>query len=196
MDSTGPIMAAYWGSTHIHPLALAIIAVVISTSYAVERRWVPVCLLPALLLIAGGQRVVVGGVDFGVLRLLGLFVLLRFGARGEFLQVRWAAIDIAALGVAVLPAICAVLRGDSSKLMMSLGMGFDFFSMYLIGRVCLTDAIAWKRLALGIVVYTCRFRRCPPRGGAVLAAGSTIARQACTELAAGAQPPGRRARTM
>lgn len=147
-------MAAYWGSTNLHPLAAVMLVLVFVGIMIVDRRTVPICLLPALVFLPGGQRLVLGGVDFGVLRMLGLMAVLRFGVRAEFKSVRWGWIDLVALGSALLPALCAVARGDAGRLMMSLGMGFDFLSMFLVGRICLSDAKAWTNLIIAMAVIS------------------------------------------
>lgn len=154
MNDAGPIMAAYWGETHINPIAGAGLLVTLVAVYAVSRRSVPCVLLPMLVLVAGGQRLAIGGVDFGILRLLGLFAISRFAIRAEFRDVKWSVVDLAALLVGGLPFICALARGESHNLMMNLGMGFDFVSMFLVGRVCLTDDVAWTRFAVTMAILS------------------------------------------
>lgn len=153
-QSAAQLMQDQWGNTNIHPLAALILLPTLVAILIVQRRNLPWVILPALVFVAGGQRLVLGGVDFGVLRLIGLFAMLRFGIRAEMSKVRWTTIDVMALGFAFVPTICIVLRGDMFKLMAALGMGFDFVSMYVIGRICLTDFVAWRRLVLGMALLS------------------------------------------
>lgn len=154
MESAGPIMSAYWGETHLHPAAAVGLAVTFLAVLLADRRSVPAILLPMLVMIAGGQRLVVGGVDLGILRLLGLFAVIRFGIRQEFNQIAWRPLDLIACAMAVLPLFCSVLRGETATLMMHAGMGFDLLAMYLVGRVCLENEVAWTRMVVVMAVLS------------------------------------------
>ena len=120
----------------------------------------PVACLPLLCFVSGAQRIVVGGVDLGFLRLVGLVVLVRIISRGDFRGSKIQFADLLVFVFSFCPVLAAILRGQTDSIMMTLGLGFDIFSMYMLGRVYLATlkdwgvqirALAWVSVPIAIL---------------------------------------------
>jgi hypothetical protein len=110
-------------------VSLSVLAIV------APRRYMFVAFAVAACFVPGGQRVIVLGLDFTVLRVLVLAGVFRIIVRGEYRRVVWNRFDVLVLAWALCGACIHVLQWMSfSAVINRLGFLFDVLGLYWIFR--------------------------------------------------------------
>lgn len=141
-------------STTLNPVSATVLFFAVLAIFMVPRRAVLVPVLISICLVGASQRVVIFGLDFQALRLLGTAAMVRFAVRGDFRVLKKDILDRLILLGAIVPVICLLFRGRFPALGANLGYGLDAVAMYYLGRVCLTDLRAVRTLALALLVLS------------------------------------------
>ena len=128
----------------LHPLGLAAISITALLMLSLPKRMVIVPIVFTLCFIPSAQRILVFGIDFQFLRIIGVVALLRILTGGDISKVRWRMIDLCVLIMAFLPVLTTLVRGQADLMVPQLGLGGDLATMYLIGRVFLSDLKSWN----------------------------------------------------
>jgi hypothetical protein len=88
-----------------------------------------------------GERIVVGGLNFTMIRILLVFGWLRILAKGEFNRLRWTAADKVIIAWAIIRTInYTLVWGTSGALINRLGYAYDIVAAYFFFRVMLRDS--------------------------------------------------------
>lgn len=138
-DPTRFLFNDFVGHTVLHPVAVVLLAIAILFFLLGDRKhWFLVMGL-VVCNLSSAQRVVVFGVDFHILRIVGVAGLVLLIARGHFRSLKPAPLDKILFASLLIPAILAPIRGQSSSSMAYLGFFVDGISIYFIGRLALRD---------------------------------------------------------
>jgi len=136
-----------YGQTDIHPVALLLTLSMGVMMLAVKRDRTVVPLLVVACLVTHAQRVVVGGLDFSMLRLLILFGWVRVLSRGETNSYRYHALDTAVCVWQVFSLLAYVVgpRASVASFVFRLGTGLDALGIYFLFRILLRDIVDIRR---------------------------------------------------
>jgi hypothetical protein len=145
-----------YGMTTLHPVGLTAVLVLGTTMLLVPRRWAILPVLVMACFISPGQRLVLAGFDFDLLRLMVLFGWTRLLIRGELQPIGFKWLDAIVVLMAVVGSTAySMLRGwDSAAITNRMGWSFDLIGMYFLFRFLVRD---WKTLetaAVGFVVLS------------------------------------------
>lgn len=148
-----------YNETHIDPVALILTLAmgVVMLFIRRDRAIVPVLLVACL--VTNAQRIVVGGLDFSMLRIVVLFGWARVLSRGETAHYRFHLLDSVLPIWLALGTVAYVLgpRGSVDAFVQRLGVVFDAAGIYFLFRVLLRDlrdvsrtveAFSWIALAM------------------------------------------------
>ncbi|MEY3251099.1 MAG: hypothetical protein RL227_72, partial [Pseudomonadota bacterium] len=150
-------MYATDNTTTLHPLGMALCALLCLLVLVLPRRHAPWPLLAMVCLMTMGQRVVLLDLDFTLMRILLLCALLRVLLRGEWHDVPRQPLD-RALTLWLLASVVAytLLWQTGEALVNRLGLAYDALAAYWVGRALLRDMDDLRRvashLALGVAV--------------------------------------------
>lgn len=133
-----------FGETHLHPFGLIAVLILGTALFLVPRRFAVYPMIMLACIVPSAQRLVVGGLDFSLLRIMVLFGWTRLLARNEFKSFSWNRLDTAFLSWMLSGTIIYVIQqGDPSALVNRLGWMFDGCGMYFLFRCVLCD---WQDL--------------------------------------------------
>jgi hypothetical protein len=148
-----------YGQTEIHPAALVLTLAMGIAMLLVRRDQAIVPFLLVACLVTHAQRVVVGGLDFSMLRIIILFGWSRVLFRGETKSYRFHPVD----GLLLVWQVFATLpyligpRASTAGVVLRLGLTLDAAGIYFLFRVLLRDvrdiqrsvgAFSWVALAM------------------------------------------------
>lgn len=129
-------------------LAMAMLMLVAPRRYA----FVPVIVLVCYMTM--GQRVVIAGLNFTMLRVLLLFAWLRLFVRGEFYRVPWNTVDrLVFLWVAIRTVNYTLVWGDTSALVNRLGYAYDIVGCYFLFRFLVRDTDDMLRIVRFLAIF-------------------------------------------
>lgn len=141
--------------TQLHPLGLALTLICGAAVLAVPRRFAiwPFVLLACV--VAPAQRLVVGGLDFNLVRIMVLFGFARVLMRSEFRDVRWFSVDYIIIAFAVVRTFTyTALHGTSAAFIFQAGQTFDAVGLYFLFRALIRRWDDVARTAAGFVVLS------------------------------------------
>jgi hypothetical protein len=108
---------------------------------AVPRRY---AILPIVILICYmtmGERIVVLGLNFTMVRILLVFGWVRLLAKGELVRMRWNAVDKLIIAWAIVRTVnYTLVVGSSAALINRLGYAYDIVGAYFLFRCLLRDS--------------------------------------------------------
>jgi len=131
----------YYGQTSLHWLALTVLIVLAIATILIPARTAMGPLVFAATTLPMAQRIVVGGADFTLMRILLLAYLLRIAFKGENRDLRWSRLDtFMVLWVAASTLIMTLHFGTSSAFINRVGWAFDVLLTYYATR-CLVRNI-------------------------------------------------------
>lgn len=146
-------VAEYYGQSNLHPLALAAVLILSLSAFAVQRRQALIPLFIAATAAPMSQRLVIGGADFTLLRVLLLAYLARMVLRNEEGQFKWNRIDnLVLLWTISGTAIMTLHYGNIDAFINRAGWSYDILLTYFVGRyflrewddvLCLSKAISY-----------------------------------------------------
>lgn len=140
----------------IHPLA--VVAVIAAGLIIVQckRSWAAVAILAMVCFVSSAQRIVIAGLDFGILRVLVLLVLARILIRDELRSPKWNGLDLAMLLWAAVSTITYTIQvGAIDGLIFRLGTSVEYLGIYFAFRFLLRspeEVIDFARAAAIIVM--------------------------------------------
>lgn len=140
-------------ATFIHPLAL-LIFFCLGVWFLLARRGVAI--LPLILLICcvpSAQRVVIGGADFSLLRLMVCVGCVRLLMKGELKNLRLNRVDtVFFFWLTVAGLVYIVQRGDFSSVVYVCGQSLDAFGGYIVIRGLIRNADELKSMTRNLAV--------------------------------------------
>ncbi|MDX2132721.1 MAG: hypothetical protein SFY69_11790 [Planctomycetota bacterium] len=117
------------------------------------RRWAILPLIFLACFVATAQRIVVGGLDFNILRILVAVGFVRVAMRREASDVSWNRLDALVLGFSVVRTAMYTLQHMTPQaLIFQLGMTFDTVGLYFLMRVLLRTRADIVRAIVGFVL--------------------------------------------
>ncbi len=147
------------GSTYLTATGVvALLAVLVIIAISDCRRGV-LAALALLMLVPDGQRLVIAGVDFAFMRIVGLALIARVMLATEGKWRPCVVFDSLVIFLWIWPVVCQVVRGSGS-IMNAIGQGGDAVVFYWVGRACLSgpkDLVAVSRgmISMAAIVSVC-----------------------------------------
>lgn len=127
--------ADFGGTTQVHPLGAAALAMTAALALVVPRRWVALPLVLLLCFIPAGQRVVVATIDFQFVRVLMMVVWLRVLVRRELRPIVWNHLDRAMVLWGFVSVVTGFLLGWTLTILINrIGTAIDGLMVYLFFR--------------------------------------------------------------
>jgi hypothetical protein len=158
VDDVRVIEFAHYDITNIHPSALAFMAVMAVLAFLPRRSAPTFALLSVCVFMHMDQRLVVGGFDFSMLRLITLAVLLRVLIRGEYRGFQFGRLDRLFVAWVLSAGFIYLIRVGSKGVVESLGYTLDalgsYFAMRLLVRTPQQVLTIWKQLAWIVVILS------------------------------------------
>ena len=113
----------------------------------VPRKWAPIPLAVVTCYTTFGQHIMIGGMNFYMLRLLILFGFVRLLLKHEARNLTWLRIDTAVLLWATISVVAYVLLWQSQEaLVNALGYAYDALGLYFLSRSLIRDIADIQRL--------------------------------------------------
>ena len=126
-------------------LAIALVMGVLILVLPRQKALLPVVLISCFLPIS--EKLVIGGLNFSMLRLVVAFGWIRLLLHGEFRQIRWLKLDrVFLLWAAVRVLAFTLLWQNTAALVNGLGYAFDEIGMYILFRALVRDTDDFKRI--------------------------------------------------
>jgi len=139
--NTGLEWGYAFGETVLSPMALGLTLAMGVVLLLVPRGRVAIPILIVSFFITELQRIVIGGLDFTMIRILMLFALLRVVLRHRSLRIGMTSMDWALLAYSVLSVLMyTLLLKTTSAFVGQLGFLFDTLPMYFFLRLYLVEA--------------------------------------------------------
>lgn len=143
------------GQTVLHPLGLVMIVVCGIAMLWVPRKYAVWPMIATACLVASAQRIVLGGLDFSLLRIMVLFGWIRIVARNESAGFVWKPIDSVLIAYAASSTISyTILLGSTDALVNRLGASFDAIGMYFMFRCLIRSWEDVSATVLGFVLVS------------------------------------------
>ncbi len=158
MNEVRDIQWAEFGVTNVHPFSIGFMIVMIACALAPRRSAVIFGVLAVCVFMPVEQRVVIGGLDFPMLRLFMLVAWFRVFVRGEHHSLRFGKLDRLLVLWTLSSAIAQILRVGPSAIAYCLGVVFDALAAYFLIRVLVRTPVEvlvfWKYVAWIVVVLS------------------------------------------
>jgi hypothetical protein len=152
---------AVYGTTNIHPVALVFMLCMAGLVLLSSRSRALFAILLVCVFMPTMQRIVIGGTDFSMIRLIMIVAWARVLMRGEYRGFKPCKFDlIFVLWIASL-GIIYVLRLGPSGIVPRLGTSFDALTVFFLFRVLvkrreqvflLVRQLAWIAVVLGVLL--------------------------------------------
>ena len=137
-----------YGVTALHPLALVMLLICGVALLALPRRHAIWPIIIMTFFIAQGQRLVLMGLDFNLMRVMVIFGLLRVLIKNELFVIKRHKLDPLVFIFAITQALTHIIRtGDSDALIFELGQFLDIVGTYYVFR-CLLQT--WDDVAQAV----------------------------------------------
>ncbi len=126
-------------------LGIALVMGVLILVLPRQRALLPIILISCFLPIS--EKLVIGGLNFSMLRLVVAFGWIRLMLHGELGQIRWLKLDrVFLLWAAVRVLAFTLLWQNTAALVNGLGYAFDEIGMYILFRALVRDTDDFKRI--------------------------------------------------
>jgi len=155
MDEVRVIEFATYDVTNVHSLAIVFMVVMTGLTIMPNRSRAAIALVAVCLLMPMEQRVVVGGLDFSLLRIITIVAFLRILARGEFRGFAFGQLDRLFLMWVLSASAFYLMRVGSSGFVFILGATFDALMSYFVMRALVRSRgdvmLLWRNVAWVII---------------------------------------------
>lgn len=151
-------LAELYGVTNVHPFSIVFMIVMIACALAPRRSAVLFGVLAVCVFMQAEQRVVIGALDFNMLRLFMLVAWIRVFVKGEHRSLHFGKLDRLLVLWTLSSAVVQILRVGPSTIAYCLGVVFDALTAYFLIRVLVrTPAevlVLWRYVAWIVVVLS------------------------------------------
>ncbi len=158
MNQVRHIEFAQYGVTNLHAAAIVFMAIMAILVFAPKRTTAAVAVLSVCIFMPMAQRVVIGGLDFPMSRLIAIIAALRVLIKGEHHGLAIGKLDHLVLYWVLSGSVFGILRVGMSGLVPSLGHAFDVIGSYLIMRLLVRTPgevlSVWKQVAWIVIVLS------------------------------------------
>jgi hypothetical protein len=149
---------AQYGATNLHPLVIVFMICMTGLTLASRRSAVVFAVLAICVLMPMEQRVVIGGLDFSMLRLIMIVAWTRVLVKGEYRGFRMGELDWLFLAWAFSASLFYVLRVGPGGIVYRLGVSFDSLTAYFLIRMLVRTRgevlLLWRHLAWVVVAVS------------------------------------------
>jgi len=149
---------AQFGVTNVHPLAIAFMVCTSALVLAPKRSAAILALLSVCVFMPMEQRIVIGGIDFSMLRLTMFVAWIRVFVRGEYRGLTFGKLDRVFVLWVLSASLFYVLRVGPTGITYRLGVSFDALAAFFLIRVLVrtpNDVLKlWRHLAWIVVVLS------------------------------------------
>lgn len=157
MSNVRAIEFAQFGVTNVHPLTIVLMLIMGGFVVSKKRSGAVFAVLSICIFIPMEQRIVVGGLDFSMLRLIVVLGWIRVLVKQEYRGVRFGNLDRLVLLWTISAAFFYLLRVGPSAIAYRLGLAMDVLGSYFLLRLLVRtreDVLGfWRSLAwIAIVV--------------------------------------------
>ena len=135
----GSIGVAWTKQTVLHPVEAAILIAMAIALLTCKRRYAVWPIIGLACFAVPSQRIVIGSLDFTLIRLITCVGMLRVIAFGESNHLRWNRLDTAMLAFTVVKAFFGLISDVPGDFVVRLGSGLDGFGMYILCRCLIRD---------------------------------------------------------
>jgi len=143
----------YYNVTTLHPLGLVAFLLIATAIILVRREYAVLPLLVMAVFIPSAQRIVIGGLDFTLLRLTVLAGLMRIVLRGETTSLQVTALDKVLLLWGVLAVVTYTVQQQSvSALANRLGYMMETVGVYLYARSVIRNSEDVDRIVRQVIL--------------------------------------------
>ena len=158
MNQVRHIEFAQYNATNLHAATIVFMAIMAILVFAPKRTTAAIAVLSVCIFMPMAQRVVVGGLDFPMSRLIAIMVALRVLIKGEHRSFAMGKLDRLVLYWVLSGSVVGVLRVGMSGVVPSLGHSFDVLASYLIVRILVRTPgevlSVWKQVAWIVIVLS------------------------------------------
>jgi hypothetical protein len=149
---------AKYGATNVHPLAIAFMVCMTALALAPRRSGVILAVLSVCVFMPMDQRIVIGGLDFSMLRLIMVVAWIRVFVRGEYRGLSFGKLDRVLVLWVLSASFFYVLRVGPSGIVYRLGVSFDVLTAFFLIRVLVRTRaqalVLWRHLAWIVLVLS------------------------------------------
>ena len=135
MNEVRDIQWAEFGVTNVHPFSIVFMIVMIACALAPRRSAVLFGVLAVCVFMQAEQRVVIGALDFNMLRLFMLVAWIRVFVKGEHRSLHFGKLDRLLVLWTLSSAVVQILRVGPSTIAYCLGVVFDALTAYFLNRL-------------------------------------------------------------
>jgi len=158
MSAVRTIEFAEYGVTNVHPIAMAFMVCTAALAFAPKRSTVILGVLLVCVFMPMDQRIVIGGLDFNMLRLFMVVAWMRVLVRGEYRGWSFGRLDRLLVFWVLFGSLFYVLRVGPSAVANRLGVSFDVLTGYFLIRSLVRTRVEvlafWRYLAWIVLVLS------------------------------------------
>jgi hypothetical protein len=147
-----------YGVTNVHSLAIAFMVCMTALVFARKRSAAVLAVLSVCVFMPMDQRVVIGGLDFSMLRLIMIVAWIRVLLKGEYRGWRFGRLDRVVVLWILSASVFYVLRVGPSGIVNRLGVAFDGLTAFFLIRALVrtpVDVVAlWRQIAWIVIVLS------------------------------------------
>ena len=145
----------FYNRTTLHPVGFTVVLLLGMLVLGAPRKFAALPMLIMACSVAPAQRIVIGTLDFNMMRIMVLFGWLRLVSRGEYRGLRWCSADTALVAWSVIAMLAfTFLNGTVGALVNRLGRTYDFVGMYLSLRCVIRDWKDFQVLITGALILS------------------------------------------
>lgn len=158
MNELPDIPTVEYNTTIVHPIAIVFMLVMAVLALSSRRSLAVLAVVLVCVFMPKMQRIVIGGLDFSMLRLIVLLVWMRVFVRGEHRGLRRGGLDRIVVVWVVVMFIAEVLRVGPSAIVYRLGVSFDIVATYFLFRVLVRRRsevlVLWRQVAWSVIALS------------------------------------------
>lgn len=146
---------SYVGQTSVHPIGLFAVIILGICILLLPRKWSVLPVLVMACFVSSAQRIVIGGMDFNMLRIMVLFGITRVILKREYSGFKWVNLDTVIVFWVVSSMFFYTIRLCTvSAFVNRLGFGFDAFGMYFLFRCLIRNWLDVHQIVLGFILIS------------------------------------------
>ena len=158
MNRVRAIEFASYGVTNVHPITMVLMAFMTVLVFSRQRSSAVLAVLAVCVFVPMEQRVIIGGLDFSMLRLILVAAWIRVFAKGEYRGFQFTKLDkLFALWV-ISGSFFYVLRIGPGGIVYRLGVAFDWLTAFFLIRMLVQTRtqvfLLWRHLAWIVILLS------------------------------------------
>ena len=144
-----------FNETILHPIAVVFVLLMVILILRLPRRAAILPMIATALYITNLQRIVVGGLDFDMMRIAIMAGMMRVFLRSEYASVQINAIDKTIIWFVIVSIITGTILGKSFGAFVNrIGFAFSVLGVYFLSRVLINEFNAIDRVIIGLAILS------------------------------------------